>query len=125
MLLDSSFGAKGHEAFMWYKVNLKNMEVSHYSFSYYMSGNATGMMRTFFRSTSTGSYHGNSVVEFKGAGIWLQSECYQLTKYFRGEIFFHVVRGDSEMSDIAIDNVKLTKYCEGKYYSNIYTRIML
>ncbi|XP_053401389.1 uncharacterized protein LOC123549407 isoform X2 [Mercenaria mercenaria] len=109
MYLDSSLGAAGHESHLWFLVNLENVEAAHYSFSYYMSSNGTGMLKTFYRSASTNTYSTMSVAPYKGSGVWYQSDCYDLPQAFHGEIYLHAIRDASVFSDIAVDNVKITK----------------
>ncbi|XP_053401382.1 uncharacterized protein LOC123549404 isoform X2 [Mercenaria mercenaria] len=107
--LDSSLGVAGHESLLWFVVDLANLEAAQYTFSYYMTGNGTGMLKTFYRSESTGKYSAMSVVPYKGSGVWCQSDCYDLPQGFRGEIYLHVTRGTSAFGSIAIDDVKITK----------------
>ncbi|XP_053401388.1 uncharacterized protein LOC128557644 isoform X2 [Mercenaria mercenaria] len=107
--LDSSLGAAGHESHLWFNVDLANVEAAQYTFSYYMTGNGTGMLKTFYRSASTNTYSAMSVVPYKGSDVWIQSDCYELPQGFHGEIYLHATRGASAFTDIFVDNVEITK----------------
>lgn len=127
--MDSSLGAKGHESYLWFKVDLKYSTSQQYQFFYHMSGDGTSKLETFYRDANTNIYSQKSTVENIASDMWLLSNCYQLPNNFQGEIYFKAIRGDSIYSDIALDSVSVMDgSCKGLFNSisqSLSNRIML
>lgn len=117
--MDNSLGDEGHEALLWFHVDLSSeTEASQYLFSYHMWGSGVGSLETFTHDVANG-YGAVTEIPVYNEDIWIESTCFNLPVGFTGEIYFRAIRGATVYGDIAVDNVRvIQEACPGKHGVN-------